>query len=147
VFDTVQTCRERATNMSRVFSAPSTGADDVRHKSLAEKDAARSPLEKEVRQVARQALKSMQRVVATVSQMARHAAEQVSAPQPAAKKAKVAKPVLRTVAKPASKTQAKAAVTKAAKPAAKKDSARPATRKIASRSAGKAGAKPARKKA
>ena len=65
-------------------------AADMRHKSKAEKEAARGPIEKKVRKAANDAVKSVKSsvrgAVAAVQRAAKRAVKQVSNPQPAGKK-------------------------------------------------------------
>ena len=63
---------------------------DMRHKSKAEIEAARGPIEKKVRNAANEAVKSVKRsvkgAVAAVERVAKRAVKQVASPQPAVKK-------------------------------------------------------------
>ena len=103
-------------------------AADLRHKSKAEKEAARGPIEKKVRTAAKAAVKSvkksMHNAVAAVERAAKRAVKQVADPQPPVKRAakKVApKPPAKAVAKKTAKTPAKKAPgTTTRKPAATK---------------------------
>ena len=79
---------------------------DLRHKSKAEKDAARGPFETKVRNVAKDAVKSVKRsvrgAVAAVERVAKRAVKQVSNPPPS-QKMTVKNVARKTAAKPAAK--------------------------------------------
>ena len=79
-------------------------AADMRHKSKAETDAARGPIEKKVRKAAKDAVKSVRSsvrgAVAAVERAAKRAVKQVSNPQPA-RKMTVKDAAKRTTSKPA----------------------------------------------
>ncbi len=97
---------------------------DMRHKSKAEKEAARGPLEKKVRKAANDAVRSVKSsvrgAVAAVGRAAKRAMKQVSNPQPAGKKT-VKTAAKKTISKPAAKTTVKKSAKRAArKPAAKR---------------------------
>jgi hypothetical protein len=103
-------------------------AADMRHKSKAEKEAARGPIEKKVRKAANDAVKSVKSsvrgAVAAVQRAAKRAVKQVSNPQPAGKKAVKTAP-RKTTRQPAAKKTVKKAAKKAPrKPAAKSDGPR-----------------------
>ena len=99
---------------------------DMRHKSKAEKEAAQGPIEKKVRKVAKEAVKSVKSTVkgavAAVKKAARQAVKRVSSAPPVGKAApKVAAKVAakKTIRKPAAKATAKVAAKKTARKASK----------------------------
>ena len=97
---------------------------DMRHKSKAEIEAARGPIEKKVRKAAKDAVKSVKRsvkgAVAAVGRAAKRAVKQVASPKPAVKM---------TATKAAKKTTRKPVAKMPTKEGAKKTVRKPATKK------------------
>ena len=104
-------------------------AADLRHKSKAEQETARGPIEKTVRKAANDAVKSVRSslkgAVAAVQRAAKRAVKQVSNRQPAGK-GTVTGVAGKTTRKPAAKKPAKTIAKKTAKKATRKRAAKKA---------------------
>jgi hypothetical protein len=102
---------------------------DMRHKSKAEIEAARGPIEKKVRKAAKTAVKSVKRslrgAVAAVERAAQRAVKKVAGRQPP-------KPAVATKA-PGTTTAGKATLKSAGRTAVKKSPGKPAAKKVAKR--------------